>query len=132
MATIPCDPRLARMLIEANEQHALKELLIIVSNLSAQETRERPLQWREAANTAHKRFDNEKSDFISILNLYAYLKDLLKDNSNSAARKIMRKEFLSYLRMREWFDIHTQLEEAIKDLGFKIGGVEISLFQIAL
>jgi ATP-dependent helicase HrpA len=52
MASIPCDPRLARMLIEANEQHALKELLIIVSNLSAQETRERPLQWREAANTA--------------------------------------------------------------------------------
>lgn len=130
MASIPCDPRLARMLIEANEQHALKELLIIVSNLSAQETRERPLQWREAANTAHKRFDNEKSDFISILNLYAYLKDLLKDNSNSAARKIMRKEFLSYLRMREWFDIHTQLEEAIKDLGFKINVEDATYEQV--
>ncbi len=120
MAKLPCDPRLSRMLIEANEQHALNEVLTIVANLSAQSTREYPLAKREAANQMHARFNNEKSDFIAMLNLYDYLQQLLANNSQSVARKQMRKEYLSYLRMREWFDIRKQLEDAVLDLKFKI------------
>lgn len=120
MAKLPCDPRLARMLVEAQKQHALAEVLTIVSNLSAQETRERPLAHREAASTMHARFNDEKSDFLSIIKLYEYLKELVKNQSSSTLRKTMRKEFLSYLRMREWFDIRKQLEESVLDLGFKL------------
>ena len=120
MAKLPCDPRLARMLVEASKQHALNEVLTIVSDLSAQETRERPLAHREAANTYHARFNDEKSDFLSIIKLYDYLKELGQKESNSGLRRTMRKEFLSYLRMREWFDIRSQLEEAVKDLGMNL------------
>ncbi len=120
MAKLPCDPRLARMLVEAKNLNSLKEVLIICANLSAQETRERPLNKREAANTYHARFNDEKSDFLSILKLYDYLKELTNTLSSSNLRKTMRKEFLSYLRMREWLDIYNQLKESCIDLGFKI------------
>ncbi|MGN1392655.1 MAG: ATP-dependent RNA helicase HrpA [Succinivibrionaceae bacterium] len=130
MSKFPCDPRLSRMLIEANEQNALKEMLIIASNLSAQETRERPLQWREAANEQHSRFNDKKSDFLSIINLYNYLQKIINENSNSQLRKIMRKEFLSYLRMREWFDILSQLQETVDELGYKVNEAPATYEQI--
>jgi ATP-dependent helicase HrpA len=120
MAKLPCDPRLARMLVEANDLHALAEVLVITANLSAQETRERPLNKREAANQMHSRFNDEQSDFISMLKLHEYLVKITAENSNSSLRKVMRKEFLSYLRMREWFDIYSQLKEAVVGLKFKI------------
>lgn len=120
MAKLPCDPRLARMLVEANDLHALREVLIITANLSAQETRERPLNRREAANQMHARFDDQQSDFVAMLNLYNYLVKISAENTSSALRKLMRKEFLSYLRMREWFDIYNQLKEAVVGLKFKL------------
>lgn len=120
MAALPCDPRLARMLVEAGKLGALSEVLIITSNLSSQEVRERPLTARNASQECHKRFDDERSDFIGIINLYNYLKEQSSELSGSALRKKMRREFLSYMRMREWLDIHAQLKDAVKELGFKL------------
>ena len=120
MAAIPCDPRMSRMLVEAAKQGALAEMLIITSNLSSQEVRERPLAFRNASFEVHKRFDNERSDFIGILNLYNYLQEEIKKQSGSALRKKMRREFLSYMRMREWFDIYNQLKTVMLDLGYKL------------
>lgn len=119
MATLPCDPRLGRMLVEAGKQGALSEVLIIASNLSSQEVRERPLTARTASQEYHRRFDDDRSDFMGIINLYNYLKQQMDELSGSALRKKMRREFLSYMRMREWLDIYAQLKDAVKDLGLK-------------
>lgn len=130
MSKIPCDVRLSRMLIEANNEHSLKELLIIVSSLSAQEVRLTPLNHRKEATELHNRFNDEKSDFLAIVNLFNYLRDLKEANSTSQMRKIMSKEYLSYIKLREWLDLHNQLEESVKELGFKINQLEATYEQV--
>ncbi len=119
MSRFPCEPRFSRMLVEADKKGALHEVLIICSALSAQEVRERPLAFREKSDECHKRFNDEKSDFKAYLNLYDYLQNLKNTESASQMKRTMKKEFLSFLRMREWMDIYSQLREAAKDIGFK-------------
>jgi ATP-dependent helicase HrpA len=117
LARLPVDPRLGRMLIEAGRLGCTREVLVIVAALSMQDPRERPADKQTQADQSHARFRDEHSDFMSLLNLWAYLKDQQKALSHSAFRRMCRAEFLHYLRVREWQDLHAQLRKACQDEG---------------
>jgi len=116
IAQLPLDPRLARMVLEAEGNGALREVLIIVAALSIQDPRERPRDKQQQADERHKRFADEHSDFASYLNLWNYLKEQQRELSGSAFRRLCKSEYLHYLRVREWQDLHTQLKAACKSL----------------
>ena len=119
IAKLPVDPRIGRMIIEANEQGALKEVLIIASALSVQDPKERPLNKQQAADLAHKTYQDEDSDFVGFVNLWnAYEKNRQSLSSNQL-KKFCSQNFLSFMRMREWRDVHRQLTIACKTLGYK-------------
>ncbi len=117
LARLPLDPRLGRMLIEADRLGCTREVLIIVAALSMQDPRERPADKQTQADQSHARFRDEHSDFISLLNLWRYLKEQQKALSGSAFRRMCKGEFLHYLRVREWQDLHTQLRQACRQQG---------------
>ena len=117
LARLPVDPRLGRMLIEAGRLGCTREVLVIVAALSMQDPRERPPDKQTQADQSHARFKDEHSDFISLLNLWAYLQEQQKALSHSAFRRMCRNEFLHYLRVREWQDLHSQLRKACQDVG---------------
>ncbi len=114
LAKLPIDPKLARMLLEANKQHSLTEVAIIVSGLSIQDPREKPADKMQQADSKHAAFRVEDSDFLTLLNIWNIFEDKKKHLSNNKLRKYCRDNFLSYLRMREWHDIHTQIMQVIK------------------
>ncbi len=114
IAALPVDPRLARMVLEAEGNGAVREVLIIVSALSIQDPRERPMDKRQQADEQHRRFADENSDFIAWLNLWNYLKEQQRELSGSAFRRMCKREYLHYLRVREWQDLHSQLKKACK------------------
>jgi len=116
IAQLPLDPRLARMVLEAEGNGALREVLIIVAALSIQDPRERPMDKRQQADEKHRRFVDEHSDFIALLNLWNYLKEEQRELSGSAFRRMCKSEYLHYLRVREWQDLNTQLKKACKSL----------------
>src|SRR4029450_1092927 len=118
LALLPVDPRLGRMLQEADQLGCLREVLVVVSSMSIQDPRERPLDKQELANAAHKRFADEHSDLAAYLNLWRYVQEQQKALSGSAFRRMCRSEFLHYLRIREWQDLHQQLRQACKQGGF--------------
>jgi len=109
MAQLPIDVALARMLIEAQRLHAVAELLILTAFLSIQDPRERPADARQTADTAHAQFADAKSDFISVLNLWHAHAAAHEELPQSKLRDWCRERFLSYLRMREWRELHRQL-----------------------
>ena len=117
LAKLPIDPRLARMLLEAERRGCVSEVLVIVSALSMQDVRLRPLEQQEAADQAHSRFLDSSSDFLTYLNLWRYLRTQSRDLSGSAFRKMCQREFLHYLRTREWQDLTHQLRQLLKELG---------------
>ncbi len=117
LARLPVDPRLGRMLIEAGRLGCTREALVVVAALSMQDPRERPADKQTQADQSHARFRDEHSDFISLLNLWGYLKEQQKALSHSAFRRMCRNEFLHYLRVREWQDLHTQLRKACQAVG---------------
>lgn len=119
LSKLPLDPRLARMLLAAQEQSCVRELLIIASALSVQDPRDRPVEKQQAADQSHRRFWAEHSDFAGFVNLWDYFETQRQELSQNQLRKLCKKEFLNYLRLREWRDIHHQLCVAVKDLGFK-------------
>ncbi|XAS77993.1 ATP-dependent RNA helicase HrpA [Dermatophilaceae bacterium Sec6.4] len=114
---LPTDPRLARMLLAAGENGALAEVLVIVAALAIQDPRERPAEKKPQADQSHARFKHETSDFLSLVNLWNYLREQQKALSGSAFRRMCQREYLHYLRVREWQDLHTQLREACKQQG---------------
>ncbi|MBC8432994.1 MAG: ATP-dependent RNA helicase HrpA [Desulfobacterales bacterium] len=123
MAKMPVDPRLSRMLIEARVQGCLDEMTVIVAALSIQDPRERPAEKAETADQAHKNFKDPSSDFITLLNIwnqYHQVWNSQKTISQSfkQAKKFCEAHFLSFKRMREWFDIHGQLTQILKDYRF--------------
>jgi ATP-dependent helicase HrpA len=120
IATLPVDPRHARMVLEADRRGVLREVLVIVAALSIQDPRERPQEKQELANASHKRFADEKSDFIGWLNLWNYLKEQQRELSSSAFRRMCKAEFLHYLRVREWQDLHAQVKHAAKQAGLDV------------
>ena len=119
---LPIDPTLGRMLLQSQHEHAGRELLIIAAGLSIQDPRERPLDRKEAAAAAHKRFQDPQSDFLALLKIWDAVHDQWERlRTQGARRKFCKANFLSYLRMREWQDLHAQLHGALEDLGrFKL------------
>ncbi|MBI1177171.1 DUF3418 domain-containing protein [bacterium] len=118
LARLPIDPTLGRMLLQSQQEHAARELLIIAAGLSIQDPRERPLDQKDAATAAHKRFNDPKSDFLALLNIWNAVHEQWESlRSQNQRRKFCKQNFLSYLRMREWQDLHAQLHNALDDLG---------------
>jgi ATP-dependent helicase HrpA len=117
MARLPVDPRIARMIIESGKQGCAREILIVAAALSIQDPRERPSDNQQAADTAHRRFTQPESDFLAFVALWDYLAERQRELSGSAFRRLCRAEFLNYLRVREWQDLHGQLSSLSRDLG---------------
>jgi len=115
MAKLPVDPRISRMILAAIEEHALPEVLAIAALLESQDPRERPLEKQQAADEAHRKFSNRDSDFLTILNLWDAWHDKQKMASHSQVRKWCQQNFLSYMRMREWVDVHSQLKDLLAE-----------------
>jgi ATP-dependent helicase HrpA len=123
LAQLPVDPRLARMVLEAERNGAVREVMIIAAALSIQDPRERPSDKQQAADEKHARFVDPDSDFLSYLNLWNYLREQQKALSSNQFRKLCKAEFLNYLRVREWQDVYTQLRQVAKTLGMSISDV---------
>ncbi|EXG79112.1 ATP-dependent RNA helicase HrpA [Cryptosporangium arvum] len=120
LAQIPIDPRLARMVLEADKNGVVPEVLVITAALSIQDPRERPTEHQQAADEKHKRFADQHSDFSSYLMLWNYLREQQRELSGSAFRRMCKAEFLHYLRVREWQDLHGQLRQIIRGLGITV------------
>lgn len=121
LARIPTDPRLGRMLLAARDYHCEREMLVIASALSIQDPRERPFDARDAAERAHARFVDDKSDFLSYLHLWDFFDQALKHKkSNRQLINLCHEHFLSYLRMREWRELYGQLREIAAEIGLRI------------
>ncbi|MER7449987.1 ATP-dependent RNA helicase HrpA [Nocardia beijingensis] len=118
MAQLPVDPRMARMLVEAQRTGCLADVLVIVAALSIQDVRERPAEQQQAADAKHARFTVEGSDFLAYLRLWDYLGGQRKSLSSNQFRRLCREEFLHYLRIREWQDLHGQLRTITRGLGW--------------
>jgi ATP-dependent helicase HrpA len=123
MSTLPTDPRLARMLLAADKLGCLADVLVIVSAMSIQDPRERPIEHQQAADEKHRRFRDPTSDFLSYLTLWKYVREMRDELSSSAFRRLCRDEYLHWLRIREWQDVHSQLRRTARDLGLKPGAI---------
>jgi ATP-dependent helicase HrpA len=120
LARLPIDPRLGRMVLEADKLGCAREVAIITAALSIQDPRERPAEQRGQADQLHARFTDRSSDFLAYLNLWRYLRSLEDELSRSQVRKRCKAEFLHYLRIREWQDLVAQLEDAAREVGLTL------------
>ena len=118
LARIPVDPRMARMLVEGNTAGCLDDVIVIVSAMTIQDVRERPLEFQAQADQAHARFKDKTSDFLSMLKLWDYIQDTRDEVSGNAFRKRMKSEYLHYMRIREWFDLVRQIRDVTRQLGW--------------
>ena len=116
LVALPLDPRLARMVVEADKRGCLREVLVIAAALSIQDPRERPSEAQTQADQKHARFRDETSDFLTLLNLWRYVKTQQRELSSSAFRRMCRAEYLNYLRIREWQELESQLRQVAKQL----------------
>jgi ATP-dependent helicase HrpA len=119
LAQLPLDPRLGRMILQADAEGCVREVLVLAAALSIPDPRERPADREVAARQKHARFADEHSDFISYLNLWRYLREQRKELSGNAFRRMCREEFLHYLRIREWQDLVGQLRSIARDMGIR-------------
>jgi ATP-dependent helicase HrpA len=119
LAQLPVDPRLARMILAAESENCVREVLVLAAALAIPDPRERPADKEEAARQKHARFADENSDFLSYLNLWRYLREERKDRSGNSFRRMCREEFLHYLRIREWQDLTGQLRSIARDMGIR-------------
>jgi ATP-dependent helicase HrpA len=118
LARLPVDPAIGRMLLEAQAENALSEVLVVAAGLSIQDPRERPLDRKDEAEAAHRQFRHARSDFLTLLNIWNAYHDTWEElSTQNQMRKFCREHFLSFVRMREWRDVHAQLREALDDLG---------------
>jgi ATP-dependent helicase HrpA len=135
LAALPVDPRLGRMLVEADRNGCLREVLLITAALSVQDPRERPAEQRQAADAKHARFSGEftaggstldaaGSDFLAFVNLWRYVGQMREELSGNRFRRLLRDEFLHYLRIREWQDLHAQLRQAARNAGLTLNDVD--------
>jgi ATP-dependent helicase HrpA len=121
LTRLPIDPRLGRMVLEAGRQGVGREVIAVVSALSIQDPRERPLEKRAHADQLHARFADPTSDFLTLLNLWNHIEDKQDELSSSAFRRLCKAEFLNYLRIREWQDLYRQLSRAAKQVDVRVG-----------
>ena len=121
LAKLPLDPRVGRMILAAKRENCLSEILVIASVLSMQDPRERPMDKREAADNAHAKFIGEGSDFMSYLKIWDFYDSALKTKkSNKDLLNICHANFLSFLRLKEWRELHGQILQIVEELGFLI------------
>ncbi|HKW84442.1 MAG TPA: ATP-dependent RNA helicase HrpA, partial [Burkholderiaceae bacterium] len=145
LAKLPLDPRVGRMILEARNREALTEVLIIASAFSVQDVRDRPIEQQPAADAAHKKFDDEKSEFIGDLKLWKWLEDARGGKGHAAGsasdvpklsvrkqEQLMRDNFVSPRRVREWRDIHSQLHTVVAEHGWRLNGAAATYEQIHL
>lgn len=130
LSQLPVDPRLAKMLLGAVSQGALHEVMIIVAALSIQDPRERPQEKQQASDEKHRRFADKKSDFLAFLNLWRYLQEQQKELSKNQFRRQCQKDFLNYLRIREWQDIYHQIRLTVREMGLPINSEQAEYQQI--
>jgi ATP-dependent helicase HrpA len=121
IAQLPVDPRLARMVIEADRRGCVRDVLVLAAALSIQDPRERPAEHQQAADQQHARFADPTSDFASYLTLWRHVREQQEQLSSSQFRRMCRTEYLSYLRIREWQDLFGQLRQIVKTMGVRIG-----------
>jgi ATP-dependent helicase HrpA len=119
LAQLPVDPRLGRMILQADAEGCVREVLVLAAALSIPDPRERPADREEAARQKHARFADDYSDFVSYLNLWRYLREQRKERSGNSFRRMCREEFLHYLRIREWQDLVGQLRSIARDMGIR-------------
>lgn len=120
LAQLPVDPRLARMVLEADKNGCVREVMVIAAALSIQDPRERPADKQAQADQQHARFKDETSDFLAYLNLWRYLREQQKERGSSSFRRMCKQEYLNFLRIREWQDIYTQLRTVAKQMGIHV------------
>ncbi|GGM77529.1 ATP-dependent helicase [Thermopolyspora flexuosa] len=120
IAQFPIDPRLARMILEAEKNGCVHEVMVIAAALSIQDPRERPLDKQQAADEKHNRFRDPESDFLTFLRLWEYLQERQRELSSGQFRRMCKAEFLNYLRVREWQDIYSQLRQVARSLGISM------------
>ena len=130
LAQLPVDPRLAIMLLSAVSQGALHEVMIIVAALSIQDPRERPQEKQQASDEKHRRFADKKSDFLAFLNLWNYVQEQQKELTKNQFRRQCQKDFLNYLRIREWQDIYHQIRLTVREMGLPINSEKAEYQQI--
>ncbi|WP_229416880.1 ATP-dependent RNA helicase HrpA, partial [Massilia eburnea] len=120
LAKLPLDPRVGRMILAAQEYHCLTEVLIVASALSVQDPRDRPVEHQQAADEAHKKFADEKSEFLSYLKIWKWFENAIEHKkSNRQLMDSCRATFLNQLRLREWRDVHSQLLTIVKEQGWR-------------
>lgn len=121
LARLPVDPRLGRMVLEADRHGCVREVMVIAAALSIQDPRERPTAHRQAADEAHRRFVVDGSDFLGIVALWDYLREQQRAMTSSQFRRLCRTEYLNYLRVREWHDLYSQLRQVTGSVGVRPG-----------
>ncbi len=131
LARLPVDPTVGRMILQATQEGCLREILVIAAGLSIQDPRERPMEAADKADEMHRKFADPQSDFLSLLNIWKAYHEQMESLTQAKLRKFCKQHFLSYLRMREWRDIHSQLEHSIRDIGgFKFAQADAEYHQI--
>lgn len=125
LAALPVDPRLGRMLVEADRNDCLRDVLVIAAALSVQDPRERPTEQRQAADESHARFAEDGSDFLAFRNLWSYVNERRAELTGNRFRRQLREEFLHYLRIREWQDLHSQLRSAARNAGMTLNDTDV-------
>ncbi|MEU6314737.1 ATP-dependent RNA helicase HrpA [Streptomyces sp. NPDC047014] len=120
LSQLPVDPRLARMVIEADKNNCVREVMVIAAALSIQDPRERPSDKQTQADQHHARFKDETSDFLSFLNMWRYVREQQKERGSSSFRRMCKQEYLNFLRIREWQDIYSQLRTVAKSMGIHV------------
>ncbi|EPD56535.1 ATP-dependent RNA helicase HrpA [Streptomyces sp. HGB0020] len=120
LAQLPVDPRLARMVLEADRNGCVREVMVVAAALSIQDPRERPADKQAQADQQHARFKDETSDFLAYLNLWRYIREQQKERGSSSFRRMCKQEFLNFLRIREWQDIYSQLRTVAKQMGIHL------------
>lgn len=120
LSQLPVDPRLARMVVEADKNNCVREVMVIAAALSIQDPRERPSDKQTQADQNHARFKDETSDFLSFLNMWRYIREQQKERGSSSFRRMCKQEYLNFLRIREWQDIYSQLRTVAKSMGIHV------------
>ncbi|MFE9368918.1 ATP-dependent RNA helicase HrpA [Streptomyces sp. NPDC006711] len=120
LSQLPVDPRLARMVLEADKNGCVREVMVIAAALSIQDPRERPSEKQAQADQQHARFKDETSDFLAYLNLWRYVREQQKERGSSSFRRMCKQEYLNFLRIREWQDIYSQLRTVAKTMGIHL------------
>ncbi|MCV2363713.1 ATP-dependent RNA helicase HrpA [Paucibacter sp. DJ1R-11] len=137
LSKLPLDPRVGRMILEARNREALNEVLIIASALSGQDVRDRPMEQQQAADEKHKKFDDEKSEFLGYLKIWKWIEEAKGGHgehklSNRRYEALLRENFISPRRVREWKDIYSQLHTVVAEQGWRLNGSPATYEQLHL